>query len=318
MLFKKYLIAFVILFLSSCGWTPVYYSADSEPVIENQKIDVLPIPDETGRFLKSKLEDLFNPQKQDIKKEYTLQIVLTERIDSDQGILGDNTATRATMRIDAQIILKQKEKVLLNTYTFAVSSYNILMLPYPTVTTEDATRHRLLETLDKRVLENMLHHDAGAFRKNFSLNIAIKTILSPDFQSFNESIDPLCRKSILLEVKQHDIFSNLSAFLAARSFIAEQGYRLCVDMVSADSLSLLNREKLGADFIKLVWNEDLLNMKENATFISNIKTNDPKHIILCHVDDKRAIEWGQSLGLSLFQGYFIQKMLYQTPKKSAK
>ena len=145
------MIAFVILFLSSCGWTPVYYSADSEQVIENQKIDVLPIPDETGRFLKSKLEDLFNPQKQDIKKEYTLQIVLTERIDSDQGILGDNTATRATMRIDAQIILKQKEKVLLNTYTFAVSSYNILMLPYPTVTTEDATRHRLLETLADQI-----------------------------------------------------------------------------------------------------------------------------------------------------------------------
>ena len=177
---------------------------------------------------------------------------------------------------------------------------------------------RLLETLDKRVLENMLHHDAGAFRKNFSLNIAVKTILSPDFQSFNESIDPLCRKSILLEVKQHDIFSNLSAFLAARSFVTEQGYRLCVDMVSADSLSLVNREKLGADFIKLVWNEELLNMKENTAFVDAIKSNDPKHIILCHVDDKRAIEWGQSLGLSLFQGYYVQKLLYQTPKKVAK
>ena len=177
---------------------------------------------------------------------------------------------------------------------------------------------RLLETLDKRVLENMLHHDAGAFRKNFSLNIAVKTILSPDFQTFNESIDPLCRKSILLEVKQHDIFSNLSAFLAARSFIAEQGYRLCVDMVSADSLSLVNREKLGADFIKLVWNEELLNMKENTAFVNAVKSNDAKHIILCHVDDKRAIEWAQSLGLSLFQGYYVQKLLYQTPKKATK
>ena len=177
---------------------------------------------------------------------------------------------------------------------------------------------RLLETLDKRVLDNMAHHDAGAFRKNFSLNNAVKTILSQDFQAFNESIDPLCRKSILLEVKQHDIFSNLSAFLAARSFIAEQGYRLCVDMVTGDSLSLLYREKLGAEFVKLLWNENLLTLSKDAKFIEAVKNNNPKHIILCHVDDKRAIEWAQSLGISLFQGYYIQKLLYQTPKKSVK
>ena len=177
---------------------------------------------------------------------------------------------------------------------------------------------RMLETLDKRVLENMMHHDAGAFRKNFSLNIAVKTILSPDFQAFNESIDPLYRKSILLEIKQHDIFSNLSAFLAARTFISEQGYRLCIDMVSADSLSFVRREKLGADFVKLLWNEDLLALSKKESFVKNLKDNDPSHIILCHVDDKRAIEWAQSLGISLFQGYFVQKLLYQRPKKSAK
>ena len=151
MLFKKCLLALMVLFLASCNWTPVYYSASSDQNLQTEKIDVLPIPNETGRFLKGKLEDLLNPEKQDVKKEYTLQILLKERIDSDQGILGDNTATRATMRLDAQIILRQKEKELLNTNTFAVSSYNILMLPYPTVTTEDATRHRLLEMLANQI-----------------------------------------------------------------------------------------------------------------------------------------------------------------------
>ena len=162
MLFKKYIIAFVVLFLTSCGWAPVYYNASGEQELETSKIEILPIPDETGRFLHSKLEDLLNPEIQDLKKEYTLQIILKERIDSDQGILGDNTATRATMRIEAQIILKQKEKVLLNTNTFAVSSYNILMLPYPTVTTEDTTRHRLLEMLADQIATRVTVY----FKKN--------------------------------------------------------------------------------------------------------------------------------------------------------
>lgn len=141
----------MVLFLASCGWTPVYYSNSSDKSVQTEKIDILPIPEETGRFLKSKLEDLLNPEKEDVKKEYTLQIILKERIDSDQGILGDNTATRATMRLDAQIILRKNGKELLNTNTFAVSSYNILMLPYPTVTTEDTTRHRLLEALADQI-----------------------------------------------------------------------------------------------------------------------------------------------------------------------
>jgi len=173
---------------------------------------------------------------------------------------------------------------------------------------------RLLETLDKRVLENMLHHDAGAFQKNFSINIAVKTILSADFQSFDKSIEPRAKHSILLEVKQHDIFSNLPAFLAARSFIAEQGYRLCIDMVSGDSLQLINREKLQADFIKLMWSEGLLEEAQKPSFIKALKSNDASRIILCRVDDKRAIELGKVLGFSLYQGYYIQKLLYQTPR----
>ena len=137
----------MLLFLSGCGWQSVYYRPSADETMQTEKIAVLPISEETGRFLRSKLEDLFNPQKKDVAKKYTLQVVLTERIDSDQGILGDNTATRATMSLTAQIILKQKDKILLDTNTFASSSYNILMLPYPTVTAEDATRHRLLDVL---------------------------------------------------------------------------------------------------------------------------------------------------------------------------
>ena len=173
---------------------------------------------------------------------------------------------------------------------------------------------RLLETLDKRVLENISHHDAGAFRKNFSLNIAVKTILGQDFQAFNDSISSEAKKSILLEIKQHDIFANLPAFLNARNFIKEQGYRLCVDMITEDSLSLILREKLGADFIKLMWSPALLENAQNKNFIQAVKFNDPNRIILCRVDDKRAIELGQALGISLYQGYYIQKLLYQTPR----
>ena len=139
----------------------------------------------------------------------------------------------------------------------------------------------------------------------------MKTILSADFQTFDKSIAPEDKSSILLELKQHDIFSNLSSFLAARSFIKQQGYRFCVDMVDADSLSFLKPDKLEADFIKLIWNAELLEKAQTQSFIQKLKANNPARIILCRVDDKRAVELGHALGLTLFQGYYIQKLLYQ-------
>ena len=173
---------------------------------------------------------------------------------------------------------------------------------------------RLLETLDRRVLESIIHHDAGSFNKNFSLNLTVKTILGPDFQKFDETLNPTLKETVLLEIKQSDIFTDISAYLAARTFASNKGYRICIDTVTADSLLFLNREKLGADFIKLIWNQDLVLFAENKAFLQALKQNDPSRIILCRIDDKMAVELGQAMGLSLFQGYYIQKLLYQNPK----
>lgn len=173
---------------------------------------------------------------------------------------------------------------------------------------------RLLETLDRRVLESIIHHDAGSFNKNFSLNLTVKTILGPDFQKFDETLNPTLKETVLLEIKQSDIFTDISAYLAARTFASNKGYRICIDTATADSLLFLNREKLGADFIKLIWNQDLVLFAENKAFLQALKQNDPSRIILCRIDDKMAVELGQAMGLSLFQGYYIQKLLYQNPK----
>ena len=55
MLFRKFL--FVLFFLAGCGWAPVYYSESDEIGLQTEKIDVLPIKEETGRLLKIQLEN---------------------------------------------------------------------------------------------------------------------------------------------------------------------------------------------------------------------------------------------------------------------
>ena len=151
MLFRK--LAFGVLFLSiaSCGWQPVYYREKSDVPVETAFVNVLPVPEEVGRLLTQQLRDLLNPQNENVDKKYALSVSLEERLNTDQGILGDNTSTRATMKITARFQLKKGDKALLNDTAFAASSYNILMLPYPTVTAENTTRKRLIDVLADKI-----------------------------------------------------------------------------------------------------------------------------------------------------------------------
>ena len=82
-------------------------------------------------------------------------------------------------------------------------------------------------------------------------------------------------------------------------------------MVTASSLPLIQTDKLGVDYIKLIWNDELIHLAQTPQFVKAIRQNNPQKIILCHVDDKRAISIGETLGITLFQGYYIQKRLYQ-------
>ena len=173
----------------------------------------------------------------------------------------------------------------------------------------------LFEVLDKRVLESLSHHDSDGFRKNFSINIAVNTLLTPEFEKFSKSVDDNLKSSILLELKLSDIFNNTSVFMVAKSYALSEGYRLCVDGLTADLLPFVNREKLQASFVKLQWDESLLKRTDDEMFINALKKNNPQNVILCHVDDARALKWGQDLGIKIYQGYYIQKLLYQFPRQ---
>lgn len=169
----------------------------------------------------------------------------------------------------------------------------------------------LTETLDKRVLENIGHHDGGAYYKNFSINLSVKSLTSDAFLAFDNSLDSTYKETIWLEIRQSDMWTNLPLFLKARDMIRAKRYRLCLDEATFDSLALIDREKLGVDMIKVVWDEALLTQQPSASMLHNIN---PERLILCRTDDTAAIEFGQKLHVMMFQGYAIQKLLYKSPK----
>lgn len=175
----------------------------------------------------------------------------------------------------------------------------------------------LSETLDKRVLEIINRHDDGSLPGNFSLNINVSTILSDDFLEFDENISASMRPTVILELQLVDIFSDIKAFMLAKNFAQSRGYKICIDGITVDKLKYLNRVNLDSDLIKIIWHPSFMDViHEDAHFMDYVNKAERAKMILCRIDDAQAVEVGNSLGINLYQGRYIQRMLNSQPRRT--
>jgi hypothetical protein len=71
------------------------------------------------------------------------------------------------------------------------------------------------------------------------------------------------------------------------------------------------------DIVKVQWNADShsdINSKENKELAEAVQNAGSNRVILCRCDNRSAVEFGHALGISLFQGRFIDSVLDPTSK----
>ena len=170
----------------------------------------------------------------------------------------------------------------------------------------------LTTKLDERMLAWLSKNDDSTLKRSFSLNINIASILSPRFLEFDALLDKERRNTIAIELQKVDVFADISRFLFTQEFLKDRGYRICLDGLTAVSLPYVDRRKLGFELIKLHWTPQLRQLiegKDGEHLREVVKATNPQRIILMRCETDDAIELGQELGISLFQGYYIDHLL---------
>ncbi|MDE3037474.1 MAG: hypothetical protein KGJ21_03320 [Pseudomonadota bacterium] len=169
--------------------------------------------------------------------------------------------------------------------------------------------------LDERMIALIGHHPGRYLDSPISLNLNVETLLSPHFAEFNALVSPAARVSIVIEVPVVDVFADMPAFITARLEVQKLGYRVCLDGLTVDSFASINREKLGLDLVKVQWNAGVKDGGASA-MAEAVKITGNNRVILCRCDNHAAVEYGQSLGISLFQGRYLDSLLDPTGKVS--
>lgn len=169
----------------------------------------------------------------------------------------------------------------------------------------------LTETLDRRVLSMLMKTDAVSISGDISFNVNVKTLLSNQFQVFDDNLSAARRGAIVIELQKEDIFSDLASFLFAREFVQAKGYRLCIDGLTMETLAVIDRERLGVDMAKIVWHPNLVDGGEDVQRMLKkfVERDGPDKWILCRCDNREAIDFGRSVGINRFQGRFIESLI---------
>jgi hypothetical protein len=125
---------------------------------------------------------------------------------------------------------------------------------------------------------------------------------------FDDGVIASMRGSIVVELQNIDIFADLNAFLFARDFAKDHGYRICIDGLTESTMRFIDREKLGADMVKLIWRPSLRGTAGHEVR-DMVKRAGRSRVILCRCDDAEAVAFGQDAGIGLFQGRHVENLI---------
>lgn len=174
----------------------------------------------------------------------------------------------------------------------------------------------LTQILDERVLD-MLRYNPRAIETPISLNFNVDTLLSQAFAKFDAGLKPSAKISIVIELQISDVFADMPAFVLARDTAQKLGYRICLDGLTNLSFTNIDRERLGFDLVKLQWSPEMdtdITPREKRLLSESVQRFGSNRVILCRCDNQAAVDFGQSLGISLFQGRHLDKIINPTSR----
>ena len=174
----------------------------------------------------------------------------------------------------------------------------------------------MTRVLDRRMLAALEARGhlrwSGALARDFSLNLNVSTVLAPEFLEFDRAISEEVRGTIIVEIQPVDVFADTGAFMFARDFLRDRGYKLCLDGLKHLMLPMIDREWLGFDLVKFHWGPDLvddLGGKRAETLQEVAVRIGRDRLILTRCDSPDALKAGASLGVTMYQGRLLDKQL---------
>jgi EAL domain-containing protein (putative c-di-GMP-specific phosphodiesterase class I) len=201
-----------------------------------------------------------------------------------------------------------KPEVVFTEVFVSIADLRETLMPRTDLTFNPWLFQRFTQTLDRRVMAQIARReDRTLLRDGFSINVNVSTVLSEEFLTFDDDFAP-STQDVVLEIRVEDIFADPGSFAFARDFVTERGYRICIDGLNLQTFPYADTNRLGVAYAKLAWTPDLaayIGTTQGQELKQMIRDRKKGRTILARCDSDAAVKVGQQLGITLFQGRYI-------------
>lgn len=191
----------------------------------------------------------------------------------------------------------------------AVSEIKKTLMPDYDLMADKWLFQRLSRTFDVKLMQYLLTTKIPP-EQVVSININVETIFTEEFDQFLRKFKRKNDQPLILEFKLFDMISDISLYYEAQKKIAALGCKTCLDAMDVESICVLDRKILNVDFLKIYWKKkytDILDQPIGKQAKEAIQLQGKMRVILCLCDSQQAIDFGDKIGIHLFQGFLIDK-----------
>jgi hypothetical protein len=142
-----------------------------------------------------------------------------------------------------------------------------------------------------------------------SLNMNVESVFTRGFEEFIETTDTATFGNILFEFRQANIIQNFDEFSVACDLIRSSGGRIAVDAIFPETVGLVNLGRLKVEMAKVFWRQNAEAVLPDCRDDIRALQDAGVRIAFARVDDQSAVDIGQELGVKLFQGFYIDRLL---------
>ncbi len=166
----------------------------------------------------------------------------------------------------------------------------------------------LCEMLDQKLLAIMTADYDLIAEKSVHLNLSVATIMSSVFAQFVHRVPRAARMMIGFELHRGDLFQDLSQTLGAIEILKREGFRVILDGIMPAMTTYVNFASFDFDFIKINISKERAHQLLDPNIRHAIAQMKNDKIIFYRCDSEQALKTGQSMGVTRFQGWLMDKL----------
>ena len=175
--------------------------------------------------------------------------------------------------------------------------------PHLNLTADKALFTMLMDTLDRQMLSALCDLNLKTMPSLVSINLNVQSVFLPIFDKLLSSIST----QLMIEFQMSDVLHDLTLFRKACAKLKQNGILVALDAISVNELEFIPMIPFDADCYKVFWSSKLKDSKDLMK--SFLKELTDKKIVLSRCSSEEALIFGRGLGISLFQGHFVDTLL---------